>query len=314
MTRPHSTSSLRATLLLGLAMLFWAGNSIVGRAVRSEIPPFSLAFGRWVIAVLIVLPLAWPRLRAQWPQVRAGWGWLVVLGVLGVVCFNSFVYSGLHFTSASNALLLQAAIPTFVLLLEFVLFRGRPAWLQALGVAVSTLGVLFIVFRGDWQAVLALRIGGKGDALILCGVACWSFYTVLLRKKPAVDAPVFVFLTFLLGALALAPLAGWEAAQGLQVHWSLPVLGAFLYVGLFPSVLAFFIYIAATAELGPMRAGQAITLMPLFGALLSTLLLGEVLVAYHLVGMGLILAGIVLSALALRTRVKTPVALRSARG
>lgn len=305
----HRSSTLRAFLLLGLVMLFWAGNSIVGRAVRADIPPFTLAFGRWVIAVLFVLPLALPRLRAQWPQVRAAWGWVLLLGLLGVVCFNSFVYSGLHYTTATNALLLQAAIPTFVLVLDFLLFRGRPAWLQVTGVAVSTLGVLFIVFRGDWQAVLGLRIGGLGDALILCGGLCWAFYTVLLRKKPAVDAPVFVFLTFLLGALALAPLAGWEASQGLAVHWSLPVLGAFLYVGLFPSVLAFFIYIAATMQLGPARAGQGITLMPLFGALLSALLLGERLAPFHAVGMGLILLGIVLSALALRgARASEPLA------
>lgn len=301
----RSSSSLRALFLLGLVMLFWAGNSIVGRAVRADIPPFTLAFGRWVIAVLIVAPLALPRLRAQWPRVRERWGWLVLLGMLGVVCFNSFVYSGLHYTTASNALLLQAAIPTFVLLFDFALFRGRPALLQVAGVAVSTLGVGFIVFRGDWQALLALRIGGTGDVLILCGVICWALYTVLLRKKPEVDAPVFVMLTFLLGAVALAPLAAWEAAQREYVIWSLPVVGAFLYVGLFPSVLAFFIYIAVTMQLGPARAGQGITLMPLFGALLSALLLGEPLARFHGIGMGLILAGIFLSALALR---KPPVA------
>ncbi len=312
MTR--SPSTLRAFLLLGLVMVLWAGNSIVGRAVREDIPPFTLAFGRWAIASLVVLPMAWPHLRTQWPQVRARAGWLVLLGFLGVVCFNSFVYSGLHYTSAANALLLQAGIPALVLLLEFVLFRVVPARLQVLGVVVSTLGVLVIVFRGDGQAVLALRLGGRGDVLILGGVVSWAFYTVLLRKKPVVDAPVFVFLTFLLGALVLAPMAFWEAAQGLRVHWSLPVVGAIFYVALFPSVLAYFIYIAATQQLGPARAGQAIALMPLFGALLSALLLGEVLAPYHGAGMALILAGIALGALALRGGTKSPVALRAAGG
>ncbi|WP_226633086.1 DMT family transporter [Novosphingobium profundi] len=311
---PASSSALRPFLMLGLVMLFWAGNSIVGRAVRADIPPFTLAFGRWVIAVLFVAPLALPKLRAQWPQVRARAGWLVLLGFLGVVCFNSFVYSGLHHTSATNALLLQAAVPSCVLLFDFLLFRGRPAALQVAGVAVSTLGVLFIVFRGDWAAVEALEIGGLGDALILCGVVCWAFYTVLLRKKPAVDAPVFVFLTFLLGAIALAPLAAFEASRGLTVAWSWPVVGAFFYVGLFPSVLAYFIYIAATMKLGPARAGQGITLMPLFGALLSALLLGEDIALFHGIGMGLILVGIVLGAWALRAGAKSPVALRAPRG
>ncbi|MCJ2183068.1 DMT family transporter [Novosphingobium sp. 1949] len=297
-----SSAYTRAFLLLGLVMLLWAGNSIVGRAVRADIPPFTLAFGRWLIAVAVLAPFAWPRLRAQWSEVRGGWGWLLVLGLLGVVCFNSFVYSGLHYTTAANALLLQASIPALVLAFDVLLFRGRPARLQVIGVVCSTLGVAFIVFRGAWQAVMALQIGGVGDALILCGSLSWSLYTVLLRKKPPVDPAVFLLLTFGLGALALAPMALWEHAQGLGVHWSGTVLGAFVYVGVFPSVLAYFIYIAATFQLGPARAGQAITLMPLFGALLSALLLGERLAAYHAMGMALILAGIVLSALALRGR------------
>lgn len=310
MSEPVSTtrSPLTAYLMLGLVMLLWAGNSIVGRAVREDIPPFTLAFGRWVIAAAIVLPMALPKLRAQWPQVRARWGWLVLLGVLGVCCFNSFVYSGLRYTTASNALLLQAAVPAVVLLLDRALFGGRPQLLQLLGVVVSTLGVLVIVFRGDWGALAALQLGGKGDVLIMCGVLSWALYTVLLRKKPVVDAPVFVFLTFLLGVLVLAPFAGWEAWQGMRVNWSLPVAGAFLYVGVFPSVLAYFIYIATTMQLGPARAGQGIALMPLFGALLSALILGEALGGFHFAGMGLILGGIVLSILALRGMGKTPVA------
>jgi drug/metabolite transporter (DMT)-like permease len=109
-------------------------------------------------------------------------------------------------------------------------------------------------------------------------------------------------MVFLIGAVVMAPLAAWEAAQGLTVAWRPKVLAAFLYVGIFPSVLAYFIYNAATVQLGAARAGQAITLMPLFGALLSALLLGERLEGYHFFGMALILAGIVLSAAELMRR------------
>jgi len=298
---PESRSTMRAFLLLGLVMLFWAGNSITGRAVRGDIPPFTLAFGRWLIAVAVLAPFAARRLWAERAEALAGWRWILALGFLGIVCFNAFIYSGLRHTSAANALLLQASIPALVLVLDRVMFGGRAGALHIAGVAASTLGVAGIVFKGDVSALTTLRLGA-GDALILCGVVVWGLYTVLLRKKPAIASASFLLLVFALGALAMAPLAAWEWTQGLQVAWSPKVLAAFAYVGVFPSVLAYFIYNAATAQLGPARAGQAITLMPLFGALLSALLLGETLEGYHLVGMALILAGIVLSALALTMR------------
>ncbi|TCM18952.1 drug/metabolite transporter (DMT)-like permease [Novosphingobium sp. PhB165] len=292
-------SNFRAFAMLGLVMLLWAGNSIVGRAVRADVPPFTLAFGRWLLALMVLLPFALAPLRREWRAVLTGWRWIVVLGVLGVVCFNGFLYKGLHYTTAANALLLQASIPAAVTVLDRVLFGGRPGKLHVLGVVVSTLGVMAIVFKGDPAALMQLRFG-PGDSLIFCAVAAWSFYTVLLRKRPPVSPVVFLFLTFALGAIGMAPLAALEAASGQAVRWSPHVLAAFAYVGLFPSAIAYFIYNRATAELGAARAGQAITLMPLFGALLSALLLGERLMPYHFAGMALILAGIVLSALALR--------------
>ncbi|HUD28164.1 MAG TPA: DMT family transporter [Novosphingobium sp.] len=298
---PESRSNLRAFLLLGLVMLFWAGNSITGRAVRDDIPPFTLAFGRWLVAVLVLAPFAVRGLVAERGAALAGWRWIVALGFLGIVCFNAFIYSGLHHTTAANALLLQAAIPALVLVVDRAIFGTRAGPWQKAGVAASTLGVVWIVFRGDVSALSGLRLG-PGDALILCGVVVWALYTVLLRKRPPIAASSFLLLVFVIGALAMAPLAAWEWAQGQRIDWSLRVVLAFAYVGVFPSVLAYFIYNTATARLGAGRAGQAITLMPLFGALLSALLLDERLEGYHFAGMGLILAGIAISALATRAR------------
>lgn len=289
----------RAYLLLAVAMLLWAGNSVVGRAVRDDIPPFTLAFGRWLIATAVVLPFGIAQLRKEWRVALAGWHWIVVLGFAGVVCFNAFIYTGLHYTTATNALLLQASIPAFVLVLDRLFYGTRPGRLQLAGVVVSMLGVVAIVARGD-IGVLARLHFGFGDVLVMGAITGWSLYTVLLRRRPAISGMSFLTLTFALGAAAMAPLSAWELGQGAQVRWSWAVLGAFGYVGIFPSVVAYVIYNSATAKLGAGRAGQAITLMPLFGALLSVTLLGEQLARYHIAGMVLILAGIVLSALALR--------------
>jgi drug/metabolite transporter (DMT)-like permease len=289
----------RAYVLLGLVMLLWAGNSIVARAVRNDVGPFVLSFVRWAGASLVLLPFALGPLRRDWAALRQSWPIMLVLSLSGIAAFNAIMYTGLHYTTATNGLLLQAAIPPTVLAADRLLFGARAGWVQWLGVVASMLGVAVIVFQGQPSHVLGFRFG-LGDGLVLLACADWAFYTVMLRKRPAVSPLSFLLATFLVGLAAISPLALWEALTGPPVRWGAGVGAAFLYVALLPSLLSYLIYNHAADVVGPARAGQAITLLPLFGALLSALLLGEALHAYHFAGMALILIGIVVSALAPR--------------
>jgi drug/metabolite transporter (DMT)-like permease len=284
-------------------MLFWAGNSIVGRAVRDDIPPFTLAFVRWTGALLVLAPLAWRHTISEWNLVRSNWPVILLLGLVGVAAFNGFLYSGLHYTTASNALLIQALIPALVLLGGAMLFGDRAPLGQIVGVALSTLGVMAIVFRGDPMAILGLHFG-FGDSLILCGCLAWAIYTVCLRLAPPVHSLTFLFLTFMIGALAMAPLAMSEANEIAEIPLKPGIFAAFAYVAVLPSVCAYFLFNGAVARIGSGAAGQTISLMPLFGALLASVLLDEELVSYHAVGMTLILTGVMLSALTISRRAR----------
>jgi drug/metabolite transporter (DMT)-like permease len=281
----------QAFALLGIVMVLWAGNSIVARAVRFEIAPFTLAFLRWAGASLVVAPFAIRPLMRDWPVILRNWKPLLALGLLGIGAFNALLYSGLQYTPATNALLLQAATPAVMMGLDRLLFGVRHARWQAVGVSASMLGVLVIVFEGDAAAALRLSFG-LGDALILVSVVVWSLYTVLLRLRPEIAPTSFIAVTFFIGVAVMAPLAVWEWLSGATIAWSPRVYAAVFYVALLPSLLSYFIYNHATRIVGPAQAGQAITLMPLFGAFLSAALLGERLHAFHLAGMLLILAGI----------------------
>ena len=299
LTKPTTNrQQWRAFALLGLVMIFWAGNTIVARAVAGDVPPLTLAFVRWAGAVTFIAPFAIGSLRRDWPAMRKGWRSIAVLGLLGIGAFNALLYSGLQDTTATNALLLQAAVPALVVLLERVLFKVTTGALQVTGTLASIFGVAVIVFRGEPAAVLDLHLG-TGDALILASVVVWSLYTVLLRTRPAVSGTSFIAATFAIGVVTMAPLAWLEWQAGERIVWSWGVGAAFLYVSLLPSLLSYFIYNSAAETVGPARAGQAITMMPLFGALLSALLLGEVLHAYHAAGMAFICIGIAMGALAM---------------
>lgn len=292
---------LIAYLLLGLVMMLWAGNAIVGRAIRFDIGPLTLAFLRWALATALVMPFALPTLHRDWRAIVAHWKIVLTLGVLGVGMFNALLYSGLQHTTATNALLLQAATPAAVVLLDRLVFRTRAGRLQLLGVACSIIGVAIIVFQGDLAAALGLRFG-RGDLIILSCVMVWSLYTILLRLRPQIAAVSFIAATFAVGLVVMAPVAAWEYADGARVNWTPGVFAALAYVAVLPSILSYFIFNSATSTIGPARAGQAITLMPLFGAFLSAGLLGEKLYLYHFAGMTLILAGIALGALTLRRK------------
>jgi drug/metabolite transporter (DMT)-like permease len=285
-----------AYAMLALVMLLWAGNSIVGRAVRDDIPPFLLALLRWTGALLVILPFAARHLVADRAAIARNWPVILLLGLLGVAAFNAFLYSGLRFTTASNGMLLQAAIPALVLLVDFAVFRIRAGWGAILGVALSTLGVVVIVFQGRFGA-LSEVVFNRGDALILTAVMVWAFYTSLLRLRPGLNSASFLAVTFAIGVVAMLPLAATEAPEIAAMHWTPRVFGAVLYVALLPSVVAYALFNTAVARLGPASAGQAITLMPLFGALLAAAILGEQLHGHHFAGMALILGGIIVSAI-----------------
>lgn len=285
-----------AYAMLALVMLLWAGNSIVGRAVRDDIPPLFLALLRWTGALLVIAPFAARHIAADRAIIARHWPAILLLGLLGVAAFNAFLYSGLRYTTASNGMLLQAAIPALVLLVDFLIFRARAGLGAIAGVALSTLGVVVIVLQGHLTALSQVAFN-HGDALILCGVVAWALYTSLLRLRPQLHALSFLGLTFAIGVVTMAPLAAAEWHDIAAMAWTPGVIAAILYVALLPSVIAYALFNAAVATLGPASAGQAITLMPLFGALLAALTLGEQLHGHHFAGMALILGGIVVSAL-----------------
>jgi len=284
---------VRAYAMLGMTMTFWAGNVIVGRAVRGEIPPLMLAFSRWTLALLILAPFAWRRAVAQRALIRRHWGAILFLGLAGVAAFNGFLYSGLRYTTAANSLLLQGLIPTLVVIVGSVVFGDKAPWRQVAGIALSTLGVTFIVFRGELSEILRLRLG-MGDLLVLCGCAAWAIYTASLRLRPPIDPLVFLFVTFAIGALAMGVGALSEAQAIAQMHWDGRMVAAIAYVAIFPSILAYMSFNAAVSHVGPGAAGQAISLLPLLGAVLAAMILGEPLFPYHLAGMALILGGVLL--------------------
>ena len=283
-------------LLLVLTMLFWSGNFVLGRAVHEAFSPIALSFWRWTVALLILLPFVLPRLRAQWPLLRRHWKSLTLLSILGVVNSNTFAYTGLQYTTATNAVIMISTTPVIIVALSFLLLRLTITGWQALGIGVSLLGVLVIVVRGDLQTLFKQQLN-SGDIWIMAAVLSWALYSVCLKWCPT-GLPTLEFLVILMaiGVVVLTPLYAWDiTVRSHTLAINAVTLGSIAYVALFPSILAYLFWNQAVAELGANRAGQFLHLMPVFGALEATLLLGERLHAFHFGGIGLIALGIYLA-------------------
>ena len=278
-------------LLLTLANLFWAGNWVVSRAFRGELPPVALSFWRWMVALLCLLTISLPHVRRDWPQLRASWRWLLFFGALGTGGYNLLVYGGLQHTTAINGTLLNSFIPIMIVLISWLLHGKRLHGREAAGILISFIGVLAIVAHGELQRLrdLALNVG---DLWIMASVLAWSAYTLLLARRPPVHPLAFLTAISVTGLMFLFPCYLWEMAQGRHVIATPAAIGAIVYTGVFPAFLGYILWNRGVAEVGPARAGLFMHLVPAFGIVLSMIFLDERPALFHAIGIGLILGGI----------------------
>lgn len=284
----------RPYLLLTLAVLFWAGNFILGRAFHTTIPPIALAFWRWVGAAILVTWPALPYLRRDRKELLDAWPAVVLLSLLGIAAFNTLAYSGLQYTQAINAFLLQSMMPVLIVLFSFLLFRESVTRIQSLGIMVSLCGAVLIIARGDFVKLLSLTFN-RGDLLVFAAIVCYAGYSVLLRKRPHAHPLAFIATTFWLGSIFLVPLYLWETLTVASLELNISTLLVLGYVMIFPSIVSYLCYNRGVELVGANRAGLFIHLMPVFGGFMAVVFLGEVFGWYHTVGVILIGLGIYLA-------------------
>ncbi|HWG78456.1 MAG TPA: DMT family transporter [Stellaceae bacterium] len=285
-------STLLPYLLLTLCSLIWAGNWVVGRAVRDSLPPAALAFWRWCIAALVLAPIVLPRLKGKGHLLLRHWKVLALLGGTGISLFQFLIYTGLRYTSAVNAMLMNSAMPLFMVLVAWLIDGHKVTPRQVAGMVVSFCGILVIMNRGDWSTLRDFSFN-PGDLVILAGMPVWGVYSVVLRRRPAeLDALSLVFVLSVIGALFLAPAYALESLFLPPALLSWGAVGAVLYVALFASIAAYLCWNRGVDMIGPNRAGFTQHLIPAFGTALAVAFLGEEVHPFHAVGIATILLGV----------------------
>jgi len=277
-------------LLLSLGTFFWSTNFLIGRLLAEDIPPFTMTAGRFIVAALVFGGMAiWYR----WPLPRGNqWIYVFAMALTGVFLFNTVLYWGLSYTTAINATLVNGFSPLLTTFLAVLILKEKASPRLMVGIVLSVCGVFFVAAKGSFDVLLNLDLN-RGDLIVLLGALIWGSYTIIVRMftkgYPVLPATAYASL---IGAILLLP------AVYLEVQHTTPVIttasiAAFIYLGVFASVIAFICWNWAISKIGPIKATIFYNLIPLYAAIMSPLLLGESLYLLHLIGGALIVGGVI---------------------
>ena len=290
------SKNTKAYIMLILATLFWAGNFTIGKFAYTEnVPPYSLAFFRWILVWIILIPFTYKEITKINKEVKNNLSLFFILGFTSVGIFSAFTYNALNYTQVINASLFNTAIPVSIILVCFLLKIEKTNIFQISGLIVSVLGILAIITRLDLKILLTLNFN-KGDIYMIIAIISWGIYSAFLKKKTldiSLLSLVHVVCTF--GLIILLPAFLFELAQGKTTEVNSNLIFILLYIAIFPSIGSYYCWAGAVSIIGANRAGIFLSLIPLFSTIFAMIFFNEKFLFFHFIGSILIILGLFLS-------------------
>lgn len=285
LTNPH--------FLLTLTSIFWAFNTVAGRAAVGEVSPLLIVSVRWFFVSIILSILCRNQLIETWSILNKKIKWLIFMGLFGFTGFNSAYYVAAHDTIAINLGLVQGTMPAFIIIIAWIWLKDKINFTQFLGVLITFIAVLIVVCSGNFNALIELELN-SGDIVMIFACTLYAIYAVGLRKKPKISAlPLLTFFAYI-AFLGSFPGLIYEIYSNQLI---LPGQKGFIILGviiIFPSFLAQIFFMKGVEKIGPSRSGLYTNLVPVFSSLLAVFFLGEEFQFFHLLSLIMIFTGIYL--------------------
>ena len=274
-----------------LAIFIWAGNTVVNKLAVGVIFPTEIGFYRWLLAALLFTPFMLKPVFANWALIRPNLGKIAVLGVMGMVVYQSLAYYAATLTTATNMGIILSLMPLMSLTAAIISLGQRLTYGALVGAVLSFGGVVVVVSAGNLDALLQHGVN-LGDGLMLVSTLSYAIYSTLLKKWQLRLPPlVLLYLQVLVAVVVLFPLFLVSSKEGLSAA-NIPLV---LYACLLASMLAPLAWMHSIKTLGPSRTTLFFNLLPLITVLIAAVVLKEELALYHLVGGLLTLGGVILS-------------------
>ena len=284
----------KAYTFLFLSALIYGGNVIAGRLIAGDVPPLILSAIRVVLALVILIPLAWSHLKCAPKPSKIELLQLIVLSVLGITIPYVSLLLGLQYTSGTNASVIFASLPAVTNTFLFLLYKLKPSKFQTLGMITSFLGLLIIFTHGSLLQLLTFKLG-IGESYLFLNVLSIGLFNLLgqniMKSFSSLVTSVYA-LSF--AAIMLIPMGAWQLRT---TAWNVSISGwlIILYMGFLASGVAFFLNLYGINKIGSGKAVVFNNLQHIFSITLSVIILKESLAFYHWIGFILVIFGVVLS-------------------
>lgn len=296
MTIKHQNKKIFAGYLFALgATIIWSGNFLIARGLHENIPPITLAFFRWLVAVVIFLPFAYKALITEWNSLKNNTSYLLITALFGVSIFNTLIYFSAHTTTAINLSLIAITFPIFIIILARFFYGELISIGKGIGILLVTTGVLLLITNGDYSIILNISFA-IGDIWMLIAAFVFAIYSLLIKRKPKeLSIKAFLLSTFILGLIFLLPFYIWENKTTPAVIFDSKIILSIFYVGIFASLIAFIFWNKAVNELGPAKAGMIYYTLPVFSGFIAYIFLNEEIRSLDFYSMFLIVSGIIIA-------------------
>ncbi|PCG18845.1 DMT family transporter [Brachyspira sp. G79] len=281
-------------ILAILAVIIWSGNFVAARFLI-HFTPIEISFYRWLVTFIVLTPFCIKKLIKNIKYIKGIWFKVIIISILGVTVFNTFVYLAAHTSNATNMSLLATLSPIVMAIISRIVWKTKLTIHQKLGLLIVIIGVVILITKGSIDVLMSLKFA-IGDLYMLFAVILFAVYTLTLKVKPKeISQSAFFYLMVIIGLIPLAAAMIFKYASN-NVH-TLDTKSALIliYVGVFPSALGFILWNMAIAKIGAIKGGIIYDSIPFFSSLEAVILLHENVLVSQIVGGLLILAGIIYS-------------------
>lgn len=292
-------------------MTFWAGTFISGKVIATSVDPTIGAFIRFVFATLA---LSFPiLLMKQKVPVLASKEWfqIFILAITGPVGFNLFFFTGLQFIEAGRAALIVSLNPLAITLAAALIFGERLTLYQLIGIVIALTGSVIVISKGDYHTMLSSGIGFGELAIVGC-IICWTIYSLVGKVVMERLSPIHTVLySSFIGAIILFILSLKLNLMDNLVSLSISGWANLFFIGTLGTAAGVTLYYAAIKEIGTMRAGVYINLVPFIAVLMSWLFLDEAISIPVIIGGGILVIGVIISGIKIEDKKEVGLAVNS---
>lgn len=277
-----------------MAIFFWSFNLIIASYFATTLMPFEIAFGRWFVAGLILVPMAWGGLVKNYQLLLKNWSLILSLALVGIVLENTLIYYAGRTAPAFDMGLLGVTGPIFLVILTRIFLKVEIGRQQLLGLMVAVFGVFVIIVNGDFTQLSKFKFV-DGDFIMLLNTFFFAVYSLLQSKRPAeISQSVLLASTIIVGLIFLFPLMLWDTGEKRILAITQDDIAVIVYLGIFNSVISYLAWNTALYKIGNIKTSIMYYLLPVFGGIEAYYMLGEDIYKPQIYGGLLVIGGIAL--------------------